>query len=442
MKLSLGVIADDHTGGTDVAAALGNSGLRVLLCFDHPELPEVPAEYDAVVIALKSRMLGACEAVAAVRAANDWLRGHAEQVYFKYCSTFDSTRDGNIGPVLDLLRQEAEAAITVGTPATPQHGRTVSASTLFVDGVPLAESHMRHHPVTPMTKSDLVALLAEQSSSEVAALHLEEVRGPEEALVERIEQRRREGAMHLIADAVDEADLDAIAAATAGLPVVAGAAGFAAAIGRRLARQRATALAGASAKAAVSVAVRGRADARASVPAEAPAAVVLAGSCSTATLGQLERLKDAGHDGFRIDPRTGSAEHIAAEALAWFDAATPRADAPFFFASTSASELARIHADLGRDLAARRVEDVIGQIAVGLRDRGVRRIIAAGGETSGAVVDALDIRSARVGDEEAPGVPWIYPTSTELEVLLKSGNFGDPDLLVRAAAAAPSGAVA
>ncbi|AQZ66450.1 unnamed protein product [[Actinomadura] parvosata subsp. kistnae] len=408
----IGAIADDFTGATDVAVALRRRGLRTLLYFGLPPQGAQPPEHDAVVIALKTRTVHKADAVARSLRALRWLRAHgaAEQVYFKYCSTFDSTPEGNIGPVLDALADALEAPIVPMTPSSPEHGRTQYNGYLFVGDVLLGESHMRHHPLTPMTDSYLPRLLEAQSAYRSGVVTLPHVRG--QAVERRLAELREQGVRYAFVDALAEEDLMTAGRALVRAPLVAGAAGLAGGL--------AAARAGAA----------GQEETAAPEPS-GPAAV-LAGSCSSRTLEQVQVMIEAGRPAHRLDALTEQdADSLARRALAWYDALDARDGAPLIYSSLEPAKLRRVQQALGAERSAALLESAIGRIARGLVERGVTRLVTAGGETSGAVVSALGVPGGVIGAEAARGVPWIFVPSGPA-LLLKSGNFGDPDLLLEA----------
>ncbi|UBU14856.1 3-oxo-tetronate kinase [Nonomuraea gerenzanensis] len=407
----IGAIADDFTGATDVAVALRRRGIRTLLYFGLPPQGAQPPEHDAVVIALKTRTIHKADAVARSLRALRWLRAHgaAEQVYFKYCSTFDSTPDGNIGPVLDALADAMEAPIVPMTPSSPEHGRTQYNGYLFVGDVLLGESHMRHHPLTPMTDSYLPRLLEAQSAYRSGVVTLPHVRG--RAVERRLAELREQGVRYAFVDALEEEDLMTAGRALARAPLVAGAAGLAGGL--------AAARAGA-----------GYDDEPAPEPS-GPAAV-LAGSCSARTLQQVQVMIEAGRPAHRLDVLADQdPDSLTRRALAWYDALDPGTGAPLVYSSLEPAKLRRVQDTLGAERSATILETALGRIARGLVERGVTRLVTAGGETSGAVVSALGVPGGVIGAEAARGVPWIFAPSGPA-LLLKSGNFGDPDLLLEA----------
>ncbi|MEV0443829.1 3-oxo-tetronate kinase [Streptomyces spectabilis] len=416
----LGVIADDVTGASDVALSLREGGLRTVLYFGVPG-PDVasPDGCGAVVIALKSRMAAPERAVASSLEALRHLRAHgARRVYSKFCSTFDSTADGNIGPVLDALADALDVPVVLLTPSSPRHGRTQYEGHLFVNGVPLAESPMRHHPVTPMTDSSLPRLLRAQTQRPVGLLRWDTVRAGAAAVRAAVDEAATRGVRYLLADALDGGDLRTLGSVAADAPLTAGAAG--------LAEGLAPAVPEGGGAAAYE-----EAD-----PAAVHPAAVLCGSCSARTLEQLNALRAADRPTYRLDPVAEPDPAVLAErALAWYDALPTGSSrgAPVFHSSVPPDELRAIQRHLGAARAAAVLEEATGRVAAGLVARGVRRVIAAGGETSGAVVAALGVTGALVGRAAAPGVPWIHPTSgPRIALLLKSGNFGGPDFLATA----------
>ncbi|MGW0536545.1 3-oxo-tetronate kinase [Streptomyces sp. NPDC003032] len=429
----LGVIADDFTGATDVAVALRRAGLRTLLFFRVPEgegtseggyAPQLPP-HDALVVALKSRMAPASDAVAASTEACEWLRAQgAGQLYFKFCSTFDSTPRGNIGPVLDALAHATGAGPVPLTPSSPAHLRTQYQGHLFVNGVLLGESHMRDHPVTPMTDSYLPRLLRAQTREQISLIGLPTVRKGRAAVRASLTAAGVRGARYVLADGTQESDLRTLGRAFVDAPLVAGAAGLAAGLARAYAEKRAGQAPGA-----------GDTGDAGGTP-DGPAAV-LSGSCSRRTLEQLAALDEAGRPSYYLDAvAVPDPVALADAALAWYDELPAGGGAPVLYSSLAPERLREVQRLLGVERSAAVLEEATGLIAVGLAGRGVRRLVAAGGETSGAVVAALGVIGARVGAEAALGVPWIHPLGGRrpLSLLLKSGNFGGPGLLVDASA--------
>ncbi|ALZ84410.1 hypothetical protein APT59_09425 [Pseudomonas oryzihabitans] len=418
----LGCIADDFTGGTDLASTLVAQGMRTVQVLGVPDRP-LPSDADAVVVALKTRTLPAAEAVAQSLAALAYLRElGCRQFFFKYCSTFDSTAAGNIGPVADALAEALGARLSIACPAFPENGRTLYLGQLFVGDQPLAESGMRHHPLTPMTDSNLVRVLQAQTSHSVGLVRLPQVRQGSAAIATALADLQTQGVRHAIVDAIDNADLHAIGAAVADHPLVTGGSGVALGLPANF-RRRGLLAAHAEASA---------------LPAAPGLAAVLSGSCSTATRGQVALWLEH-RPGFRLDPLALAAgEDQVSAALEWAAARLP-SEPVLLYGSADPAEVRRAQAQLGVERAGQLVEDALARIAQGLHECGVTRLVVAGGETSGAVVKALAIDSLRIGAPIAPGVPWTLGSGArgDIALALKSGNFGTPDFFERALAVAP-----
>ncbi|QNS08125.1 3-oxo-tetronate kinase [Streptomyces xanthii] len=418
MALRLGCIADDFTGATDLANNLVRAGLRVVQLIDVPQDgTNVPRDADAVVIALKSRTVPAAEAVDASLRALEWLRSAgAGQIYFKYCSTFDSTPAGNIGPVTEALMDALGTDFTVATPAFPDNGRTVFKGHLFVGDVLLGDSGMRHHPLTPMTDSNLVSVLGAQMRRPVGLVDHTVVAAGPDAIAARIDELRKAGVGAAIVDAVSNEDLLRLGAAVANLPLVTAGSGLAIGL-------------------PANWGVAPSPDA-ARLPVASGHAAVVAGSVSAATNGQVRAFLATGRPAFSVDPlRIAAGEDVAAEALAFAERQLP--EGPVLVYSTGSPDAVRaVQAELGAADAGALVEGTLARVAQGLVERGVRRLVVAGGETSGAVVQALGLTGLRIGPQIDPGVPWCaaplpYGAGT-LHIALKSGNFGGPDFFTSA----------
>ncbi len=420
----LGVIADDFTGATDVASMLVRAGLRTVQVIGVPggAVPAEVAAADAVVVALKSRTSPAAAAVADAMAALRWLQGAgAQQFYFKVCSTFDSTPAGNIGPVAEALMAALGTDLVIVCPAFPENGRTVFCGHLFVGDQLLSDSGMRSHPLTPMTDANLVRVLQAQCQGRVGLLRHDTVAGGAGPIADRLDQLRQDGVRLVIADAVDNADLQRLAAGAAHLPLWVAGSGLALGLPALLAEAgRVTLDAQAARLDGVSEAIR-------------PAAV-LAGSCSLATQAQVAHWIQAGRPAMRIDPAAlARAEPVASAALAW---AAAQGQPVLIYATTDAGTLAATQASLGVAAAGALVEQALARIAAGLVGRGSQRLVVAGGETSGAVVQALAVHTLRIGAAICPGVPWTQAVrgagQAPLQLALKSGNFGGTDFFTEA----------
>lgn len=410
----IGAIADDVTGATDVAVAFRRAGLRTLIYFGVPSVATTP-DADAVVVALKSRTIPAADAVQQSLAALSWLeRAGADRFYFKYCSTFDSRPEGNIGPVADALSARLGASVVAVVPSSPEHGRTQFLGHLFVGTELLSESPMRNHPLTPMTDSYIPRVLQAQTDRAVELVAHGRVLGDSDTVARALADLRTAGSAYAVIDVVDDADLDAIGEAVVDEVLSTGGAGLAGAIGRATVRR-------VPRPEPVGVAETGNG-----------AAVALAGSCSARTLEQIAFMS-ADHPAYRLDAlATEDSAALAEEALRWFDT-LPADSKPLIYSSLPPDQILSVQEKLGVEESASLLERAMGLIAAGLVERGVRRIVVAGGETSGAVVSALRLEGGEIGNEVAPGVPWITSIGPRpLTVLLKSGNFGEVDLLARA----------
>lgn len=415
----LGCIADDLTGATDLSLMLSREGLRTVQTTGLPPDGLDLGQADVVVVALKSRTIPAAEAVAQSLAAADWLLGAgARRLFFKYCSTFDSTDAGNIGPVAEALLRRLGADFTLACPAFPANGRSIYQGHLFVNGVPLAESSMRDHPLTPMRDSDLRRVLQRQTGLAVGHVAFADVEAGSAAIARAFDRERRAGRAIAIVDAITDAHLRSIGAAAADLALVTGGSGVA--IGLPAAYRDAGLIAALTPPAPAIAAPPGR-------------AAILAGSCSAATRGQVEAAIAAGVPAFRVDPLAIADGALTPAAVTAWLAAQPAATTPLVYSSDAPEAVHAVQARLGRDKAGHLVEDLLAAVAAALPDAGFRRLLVAGGETSGAVVAALGVRALAIGPEIDPGVPWTLSLSGPAVALaLKSGNFGTPDFFLKA----------
>ncbi|RPI55134.1 MAG: four-carbon acid sugar kinase family protein [Acidobacteria bacterium] len=410
--MQLGVIADDVTGATDLASVLRRDGFSVVQTLGVPQSVTPPA--DVVVVSLKTRTAPVDEATAAARAAAAYLtNAGATQIYFKYCSTFDSTDRGNIGPVIATLLEQLHATFTIACPAYPALARTVYQGYLFVGTQLLSESSMRDHPLTPMTDANLVRVLGRQSPFPVGLVALDDVDASGTAMQERFAALQRSGHRVAIVDAVFDRHVDAIGCACRGVSLVTGGA----------------ALGGALARAAITARIP--VDPQ-HAPARSGPVVVLSGSGSAATLEQVRRLAaDVPHRA--LDPLALARDGAILPALIdWAEQHVLRG--PVLLYSTASPETVRnAQRELGRSEAAATLEHAFGGLAAALARQGVRTFVVAGGETSGAVLEALGIRMLGFGEEIDPGVPWTRSLDPEgFHLALKSGNFGSPDFFIKA----------
>jgi uncharacterized protein YgbK (DUF1537 family) len=416
-KLLLGCIADDFTGATDLANNLVRAGMRVVQAMGVPAQP-LDTEADAVVVALKSRTLPVKEAIAQSLAALQWLQAQgAQQVYFKYCSTFDSTAQGNIGPVTEALLAALGSDFTIATPAFPDNQRTVFKGHLFVGDVLLSDSGMQNHPLTPMTDANLVRVLQAQCQRPVGLIDYKVVAQGEAAIRERITQLRTQGVGVAVVDAISNDDLLRLGPALKGMPLV--TAGSGVAIGL---------------PANFNIAPSGTASA---LPPPCGWQAVVSGSCSLATNRQVLAFIQAGRPAFAIDAmQVAAGVDVARQALDW--AAPLLAQGPVLIYSTAeASAVKAVQGKLGIEEAGAMLERTLAVIARALVELGVGQLVLAGGETSGACVQALAITQMKIGPQIDPGVPWCHAhseatTPQGLHLTLKSGNFGTDDFFSKA----------
>jgi uncharacterized protein YgbK (DUF1537 family) len=436
MTIRLGCIADDFTGATDLANNLVRAGMRAVQTIGVPDGDAAAIDdVDAVVVALKSRTIEPSLAVAQSLAACRWLRrAGATQIYFKVCSTFDSTPRGNIGPVLEALMDELGCDFTIATPAFPDNARTVFKGHLFVGDVLLSESGMRDHPLTPMTDANLVRVLQAQlaparpgggAGRRVGLVDHRASGASAAAIRARFDSLRKDGLAIAIADAVDNDDLHRLGEAVRDLPLVCAGSGLAIGLPRNFAL-------GASGEAAALPTVHGF-------------SAIVSGSCSQATNAQVAEFLRSGGAARRIDPlglgdddEPGLSVDIAAWAEREWSAAPAR---PVLVYSTAPPQaVATAQARSGAHDVGARVERLLAGIARSLVERGARRLVVAGGETSGACVQALGVERLRIGRQIDPGVPWCHATPAVardgLQLALKSGNFGAVDFFSRAFAVA------
>ena len=419
-QVLLGCIADDFTGATDLANNLVRAGMRVLQTIGVPE-SAVDTEVDAVVVSLKSRTIAPAEAIALSLKACAWLQAQgARQIYFKYCSTFDSTAQGNIGPVIDALMDVLKTDFTIATPAFPDVGRTVFKGHLFVGDVLLNESGMQNHPLTPMKDPNLLRVIAPQTKHAVGLIDYSVVAQGADAIRARIAELRQQGMGIAIVDAISNADLYRLAPALADMPLV--TAGSGVAIGL---------------PANFSIKPNSQA---AELPPATGAKAILAGSCSRATNTQVAHFVAQGGASYSLDPLSlakgaDALDAAVQQALAW---ARPKlGEQPVLIYSTTEPEVLQVvQRRLGVEQAGQMVEAVLAKIAQGLIEAGVGQLIVAGGETSGAVVQALGMTQLQIGAQIDPGVPWCagrsQPTGQVMHIALKSGNFGREDFFTHA----------
>lgn len=422
MGLLLGAVADDFTGATDLASMLTRGGMRTVLKLGAPAPGESVPEAEAVVVALKSRTAPVAEAVADSLVAWRWAAARgARQCYFKYCSTFDSTPLGNIGPVAEALMAATGAKQTVYCPAFPENGRTIYQGKLFVFGQLLSESGVRNHPLTPMTDADLCRVLGAQLSpgAKVGLVPYAVIEQGAAAIIARLGALAADGVAHVVIDALTNAHLAALGQACADMALVTAGSGLGLALPANFAAEGL--LAG------------GAPDALHRIGGPV---LLLSGSCSAATNAQVTRWRADGGALLPLDPLAlADGQQSAAAALDWARAQP----GPALIAATQPPESVRAAQErLGRARAAALVEETLAAIATGARARGIRRFVIAGGETSGAVAQALGAERLAIGPSIAPGVPWCATLDAEpIALALKSGNFGAETFFADAVRTAP-----
>jgi uncharacterized protein YgbK (DUF1537 family) len=417
MAALLGCIADDFTGGTDLAGMLVNHGMRTVQMIGVPEGPP-PEDVDAIVVALKSRTAPREDAVAQSLAVLKWLQeAGCRQFYFKYCSTFDSTDRGNIGPVTDALMTALNTNFTIACPAFPENKRTIFKGYLFAGDVLLNESGMQNHPLTPMTDPNLVRVLQRQTWRKVGLVSYETVAAGPDAIRARFASLRDEAVQIAIVDATSNDDLVRIGAACADLPLVTAGSGIGLGLPPNFRRLGL---------------LHDRTDAQ-TLPKVDGLRAVISGSCSLASQGQVATMIRAGYPAFTIDPlRLAAGEDLASAALAW-SAPLLSAGPVLIYATAASADVKAVQEQLGVERAGQLVEHTLAVIAQGLVKLGVRQMLVAGGETSGAVVNALGAKGLRIGPQIDPGVPWTATIGDiPLALALKSGNFGKPDFFLKA----------
>lgn len=423
MAIFLGSIADDYTGASDLANTLTKNGLRTVQTVGIPDPALALPDVDAVVVSLKIRSVPASDAVAAAASAERWLRQRgAGHVLYKICSTFDSTDAGNIGPVTEALSEAAGGGGVLVTPAFPETGRTVYLGHLFVGGQPLNESPLKDHPLNPMHDANLVRVLTRQSRNAVGLVDLTTIAAGPGAVKARLDSFRTAGVTAVIADAIFERDLETLGEVALETPVSTGASGLGLGLARALVRSGRISSGGATTTDAIR-------------PVGGLSAVV-AGSCSKATLHQLD-IAERSMPVLRLDPEQllAGPDEIAA-AISW---AGDRISAgPVVVAASAAPEtVSRLQSLYGREATGHAIETATSIITAELVERGVRRLVVAGGETSGAAVDRLAIPAFLIGPEIAPGVPVLRTVGNaqgDMLLALKSGNFGGEDFFAAALA--------
>ncbi|WP_181952401.1 3-oxo-tetronate kinase [Yersinia canariae] len=414
--MRLGVIADDFTGATDIASFLVENGMSTVQINGVPEA-DYQVSADAVVISLKSRSCPAKAAVADSLSALAWLQAQGcQQFYFKYCSTFDSTAQGNIGPVTDALMDALNQQQTIICPALPVNGRTVYQGYLFVMGQLLSESGMRHHPVTPMTDSNLLRLMNAQARGHSGLINNTVMDQGVDAVKSQLRMLKEEGVRYVVLDTLSEAHLLTQAEAVRDMVLVTGGSGLAIGLARQwmkgVKHQSLATLAGTP---------------------QGKLCVVLSGSCSTMTNQQVARyIQQAPSQSIDVARCLKEPESYAKALYIWVMENISGPLAPLLYATSEPEVLQKIQQQWGAAVASEAVEHLFGALARRLQQQGVQRFIVAGGETSGIVAQSLGIQAFHIGPAISPGVPWVKSTDHPISLALKSGNFGDENFFARA----------
>lgn len=409
MSVLLGCIADDFTGATDLASFLVKSGMRTVQLIGVPSVAVDLSKADAVVIALKSRTMPSDVAVAQSLEALEWLKKQqCEQYYFKYCSTFDSTENGNIGPVTDALLDNLNEEFTIICPSLPVNGRTVYKGHLFVNDSLLNESGMQNHPLTPMTDANLMRVMASQASGKVGLVPFETISEGAESIKQAFNELAK-AHRYAVVDTVSNDDLYSIGAASANLKLLTGGSGLSVGLAKNFENKGLFQIRTNSAELSK---VKGE-------------AVVLSGSCSVMTQKQVARFQQNFQSKKILPLDIASGKSTLNDFLTWFDD-NRNAGTVMFYATDTPENIKRVQAELGVERASEIVENFMAELVSTLEKKGVTKFIVAGGETSGAVVKALNPSMLKIGSSIAPGVPLteIAGDSPKL-VALKSGNFGD-----------------
>ena len=425
MSLLLGCIADDFTGATDLANNLVRAGMRVVQTIGVPTLP-LPSDCNAVVVALKSRTIAPADAVKQSLEALAWLQAQqVQQVYFKYCSTFDSWYSGdvrgNIGPVTEALMDALNCPFTIATPAFPDNHRTVFKGHLFVGDVLLSDSGMKNHPLTPMRDANLVAVLQAQCQRQVGLIDFKTVALGAAAVTARVAELQALGVSIAVVDALSNDDLYKLGPALKDMRLLTAGSGVAIAL-------------------PTNWGIAPSADSAQLPPAMGLKAIV-SGSCSLATQGQVAHfLQHHPQQAWQLDPLKWSANtsvtELAAPVLQWAQKHLPLGPV-LVYSTADAEQVNVVQAQLGQAQAGERMEQVLAHIAQGLVAMGVGQLVVAGGETSGACVQALQVTQMHIGAQIDPGVPWCHAHSPSapasgLHLTLKSGNFGTADFFTKA----------
>lgn len=414
----LGCIADDITGATDLALTLKRSGLRTIQVMGVPTDAALLQEFDAVVVALKSRTNPIEEAIEwSLQSADVLVAAGAQQIFFKYCSTFDSTDKGNIGPVAEALIAKLGGDIAFVCPAFPTNKRTIYQGHLFVGDQLLSSSPMKDHPLTPMRDSNLVAVMQRQTSLPVGLIDYGVVDQGAQAIANAVADAKRDDTRFLIIDAISDHHLMSIGKAAAGHKLITGGSGVAIGLADNF----------------VAAGFLTKTTVDAPMTTQPGRAAILSGSCSAATRSQIATALEAGVPAMRLDALEVASGNVGADTFLAF-AKEQSSDQPILiYSSDDPDVIATVQKTLGREQAGAIVENTMAEIAKGLAEASFTKLIIAGGETSGAVIAALKVNAIEIGPEIDPGVPWTKSLDDRgLTLALKSGNFGGDRFFVDA----------
>ena len=416
MTTFLGCIADDFTGATDLASMLARSGVNVSLRIGVPiSTPENTAEIE--VIALKTRSISASKAIEESLSALKWLKeAGAKKYFFKYCSTFDSTAEGNIGPVSEALMNELKVDQTIYCPAFPENGRSIYMGNLFVGQKLLSESSMKDHPLTPMNDSNLMRLLSAQVSRRVGLADRIVVNSGVNSLKEKLISLKENDVPHVIVDAVADTDLDTIASACQDMDYITGGSALAMPLAEFY-------------KASGKISANDNSFMNKKLNT---GSIILSGSCSEMTIIQVKNFIQRGAAAFQLDP-IDLAENGVKKVLDWLSSQDFTKNI-IIYATSDPDTVKKVQAELGVDMAGKIVEQGLSECAIAARELGIKNFIIAGGETSGAITKALNVRQLDIGIEIAPGVPWTFSgkRNNQIALSLKSGNFGSEEFFTEA----------
>lgn len=416
MTTFLGCIADDFTGATDLASMLARSGVNVSLRIGVPlSTPKNTAEIE--VIALKTRSISASKAIEESLSALKWLKeAGAKKYFFKYCSTFDSTAEGNIGPVSEALMNELKVDQTIYCPAFPENGRSIYMGNLFVGQKLLSESSMKDHPLTPMNDSNLMRLLSAQVSRRVGLADRIVVNSGVNSLKEKLISLKENDVPHVIVDAVADTDLDTIASACQDMDFITGGSALAMPLAEFY-------------KASGKISANDNSFMNKKLNT---GSIILSGSCSEMTIIQVKNFIQRGAAAFQLDP-IDLAENGVKKVLDWLSSQDFTKNI-IIYATSDPDTVKKVQAELGVDMAGKIVEQGLSECAIAARELGIKNFIIAGGETSGAITKALNVRQLDIGIEIAPGVPWTFSgkRNNQIALSLKSGNFGSEEFFTEA----------